>query len=376
MRRILAIALVGVACHAPAVRATDLIVTIEAEACDASTITVGPGCTVFYRVIGELSDNASAGLAVVVLDLEFDGGPLPQADEPTEFPMLNFVAPNGFSGNPEGYGGTARPGKLVQVGGAQNVFNHGSWQCDDFEDCPRPSFCNAGICTNLAGLPIGTLIMDVAAPGSPVVLTSGTVTAPSSEGTYTLEIPKLAANLVRQDATGDPIWATEAAGVGPITNLSITVRDAAPCCGEPGVACCLSNGSCEFADPDGCVNALGGVPGPAGSVCEGDGDNDGIDGECGDSCPDDPDKFVPGLCGCGVSDADSDGDTIPDCSDQCPGQDDRVDNNDNGVPDCLEQAPIPALSEWGLVILALLLLTTGRQWFGHRFRMASKIQQQ
>ncbi|MFH1726056.1 MAG: PKD domain-containing protein, partial [Elusimicrobiota bacterium] len=37
-----------------------------------------------------------------------------------------------------------------------------------------------------------------------------------------------------------------------------------------------------------------------------------------DFCPADPDKAEPGLCGCGVPDADSDGDGTPDCDDQCP----------------------------------------------------------
>lgn len=34
-----------------------------------------------------------------------------------------------------------------------------------------------------------------------------------------------------------------------------------------------------------------------------------------DRCPDDPDKIDPGICGCGTSDADTDGDGIPDCDD-------------------------------------------------------------
>jgi len=33
-----------------------------------------------------------------------------------------------------------------------------------------------------------------------------------------------------------------------------------------------------------------------------------------DSCPDDPNKTSPGLCGCGVSDVDTDGDGTPDCN--------------------------------------------------------------
>ncbi|MBL7964385.1 MAG: T9SS type A sorting domain-containing protein [Flavobacteriales bacterium] len=37
-----------------------------------------------------------------------------------------------------------------------------------------------------------------------------------------------------------------------------------------------------------------------------------------DLCPTDPNKIAPGLCGCGVSDTDSDSDGTPDCNDGCP----------------------------------------------------------
>lgn len=37
-----------------------------------------------------------------------------------------------------------------------------------------------------------------------------------------------------------------------------------------------------------------------------------------DECPDDPYKLQPGLCGCGVSDVDTDDDGVPDCDDGCP----------------------------------------------------------
>ena len=37
-----------------------------------------------------------------------------------------------------------------------------------------------------------------------------------------------------------------------------------------------------------------------------------------DGCPSDPAKTAPGTCGCGVADADSDGDTVLDCVDNCP----------------------------------------------------------
>jgi hypothetical protein len=41
--------------------------------------------------------------------------------------------------------------------------------------------------------------------------------------------------------------------------------------------------------------------------------------DCSDSCPNDPDKTLPGLCGCGVADLDGDGDLVVDCLDGCPG---------------------------------------------------------
>ena len=37
-----------------------------------------------------------------------------------------------------------------------------------------------------------------------------------------------------------------------------------------------------------------------------------------DNCPSDPAKTAPGICGCGVSDVDSDSDGIVDCNDNCP----------------------------------------------------------
>ncbi|MCC7313540.1 MAG: hypothetical protein IT419_01880, partial [Planctomycetes bacterium] len=45
---------------------------------------------------------------------------------------------------------------------------------------------------------------------------------------------------------------------------------------------------------------------------------------------------------CGTPDADTDGDTVPDCLDVCPAGDDTVDANGNGIPDCTE-AIVPPL---------------------------------
>ncbi len=72
-------------------------------------------------------------------------------------------------------------------------------------------------------------------------------------------------------------------------------------------------------------------------------------GDCiPDACPADPDKYVKGVCGCGVPDIDSDGDGTYDCNDQCPYDKSKTsrgicgcfqadsDSNGNGTADCLE----------------------------------------
>lgn len=58
-----------------------------------------------------------------------------------------------------------------------------------------------------------------------------------------------------------------------------------------------------------------------------DSDGDGVRDVC-DDCPADALKTEPGICGCGVSDVDSDGDGIPNCNDQ--GGSDNGNSNTNG----------------------------------------------
>lgn len=59
-----------------------------------------------------------------------------------------------------------------------------------------------------------------------------------------------------------------------------------------------------------------------------------------DNCPSDPAKLEPGVCGCGVSDLDSDGDGIADCQDTCAGHDDHVDVDANGIPDGCQECVV------------------------------------
>ena len=65
------------------------------------------------------------------------------------------------------------------------------------------------------------------------------------------------------------------------------------------------------------------------------------------------------------NDQDSDGDGVFDCDDQCPGVDDAI-----FVPQC--RGAIPTVSQWGLVILALLLLAAGKIAFDPRRARVSR----
>jgi len=106
------------------------------------------------------------------------------------------------------------------------------------------------------------------------------------------------------------------------------------------------------------------APGVCGcGLADVDTDGDSVE-DCREQCPLDPDKLDPGICGCGAPDIDTDGDTVLDCNDLCPGLTDTIDSDANGVPDCFEN--IPAVSTWGAVVLALLLLTIGKIAFRQR----------
>lgn len=180
-----------------AATATDLNVSVQSGG--SNTIKVFPGQTVNYDVIGELSDAANEGLALVLVDLAFDGGALSPAAAPAANPMLNFDRPAGMT-NPQGYGGVVSGGKLLQVGGAQNTINN-----------------------SFAPVPNGNVITGVAKPGTPVVITSGSLAAPTTQGTYTLSVDALEANVIKQGELGVPFWAVEKAPAGTVEDLTIEV---------------------------------------------------------------------------------------------------------------------------------------------------------
>lgn len=150
------------------------------------------------------------------------------------------------------------------------------------------------------------------------------------------------------------------------------VRD--ECDGCPADGTKVVPGQCGCGNPDtdtdgdGTADCNDGCPMDPGKIAPGvcgcgnpdtDSDGDGT-ADCQDQCPNDPNKVTPGICGCGVAETgDSDGDGVSDCVDQCPGVDDAV-----FFPGC--QGAIPTVSEWGMVVLALLLLAGAKVYFGRR----------
>ena len=179
--------------------AADLDISIESGG--KSAVVVPPGFAVRYRIIGELTDSFNEGLAMVSVDLTFDGGDLEPADEPQTPPMTHFMPHRGLS-NPAGFGGTVIGGDLMQIGGLQNTMNNLT---------AYPSF------------PIGPVINGVAEPGSPVVLAEGFLTAPLEPGEYTLSVQDLHANVIREGEDGAGFWMTESAAVGAVADLAIVV---------------------------------------------------------------------------------------------------------------------------------------------------------
>jgi hypothetical protein len=158
----------------------------------------------------------------------------------------------------------------------------------------------------------------------------------------------------------------------------------ADCDGDGEGDACEGDQADQDDDNDGCCNGVdecdddpakceAGQCGCNEDDIDSDGDCDsGIEGcdghcmDCVDECNGDPLACVlDDFCGCPGSPYDWDGDTVPNCEDQCPGIDDTIFGPDGGrATSCV--GAIPTVSAWGLMILALLLLVTGKVYFGRR----------
>ncbi|MHC5111978.1 MAG: hypothetical protein ACYTHJ_19115 [Planctomycetota bacterium] len=205
MKRFLAIA--AAFAFVGSAMAADLSLTVRSDGTPGN-INAPAGGTVPYEIIGVLSDDFNEGLALFGFDLVYDGGDMDQASAPAGDITDGFVTPNGIN-NPAGFGGTVIGGDLIQVGGGQNTIKN------DIGNAP---------------FPIGLVITGVGQTS--VTLATGFVTVPegATEGSvYTISVANVFANVIKEGETGEPpqnFWKTEAAGVGALTDLTITVSDA------------------------------------------------------------------------------------------------------------------------------------------------------
>ena len=203
MRKLLGLAIAAALTGSTAL-ATDLNVRVVSDT-GLDMVTVPPGETVNYEVRGVLSsDTDNEGLGLFGFDLVFDGGALAQTSTPSSGPIASFVIPDGIT-NPAGFGGTAtvpgREGDLVQVGGGLNTINNVE------NNAPYPT---GGVVTGIGH--------------TEEVLAAGSLTAPDVEGTYTLSLSNLFANVIKLGESEDgTYWAVEEANVGTIENLTIEV---------------------------------------------------------------------------------------------------------------------------------------------------------
>jgi CxxC motif-containing protein (DUF1111 family)/subtilisin-like proprotein convertase family protein len=132
--------------------------------------------------------------------------------------------------------------------------------------------------------------------------------------------------------------APQSVGTGAAASGRAFVFDTAPMdCDGDGIA-----------DPD--------VDGDGIADCsDGDDDNDGTS-DLTDGCPSDPNKVLPGQCGCGVPDLDTDGDGSADCVDGCPSDPAKTapgacgcdvpdtDSDGDGVADCIDSGTVQIAS--------------------------------
>jgi hypothetical protein len=181
-----------------------------------SAIVVGPGASVPWEITGELStggsDNQGLNFWIASLSIEPAGGSLSPADVPVSAPLLSFVSPHGFA-NPDGYGGTLVDGVLKQIGGGQNTLK--------------------------SSLMLGPVVTGVG--HTPIVLASGTLTAPTAGGLYTLKASEVLGRVIQDGDDGSgPTWLTEWAFEGTVQGLQMIVTGS-----------CGAFGSCADVDQNG-----------------------------------------------------------------------------------------------------------------------------
>jgi len=176
--------------------------TFTVELAATSSTTVGLGNSVSYQITGVLSDDGNLGLAAFGVDLQTNTG----LDQPsaTEGPSMGSFVKNEGITNPAGYGGTANADDLLQIGGGQNTIGN---------DPNDP---------NLPAYPGGVVVTGIAV-GTPVVLATGSVTAPTTEGAYEVSLANPFASVLVEDMGAFYRVEAAAASVGASGSFQIHV---------------------------------------------------------------------------------------------------------------------------------------------------------
>jgi len=190
-------AVVAMACAGSAWGAT---FTVEIAA--TSSTTVGPGGSVNYQITGVVSDDGNLGLGIFGVDLQTDTA-VAQAGA-TEGPSMGSFVKNAGITNPAGYGGTADSDDLLQIGGGQNTIGN---------DPNDP---------NLPAYPGGVVVTGIAL-GTPVVLATGSVTAPMTEGTYNVSLANPFASVLMENMGSYYRVEAATASVGASGSFQISV---------------------------------------------------------------------------------------------------------------------------------------------------------
>ncbi len=151
-------------------------------------------------------------------DVAFDGGALTQASAPASGSLAQFVSPLGFN-NPAGFGGTVRGGDLLQVGGAMNT-----------------------IANSFAPAPNGMVVTGIGL-GSSEMLAAGSLTAPSTPGTYHVTVSNVFANALDmlQPAGFWTVLPVEPADPTPLTLVVLDCGTTNYCTGKLNSAGCVAS---------------------------------------------------------------------------------------------------------------------------------------
>ncbi|MFQ5463101.1 MAG: thrombospondin type 3 repeat-containing protein [Phycisphaerae bacterium] len=216
----------------------------------------------------------------------------------------------------------------------------------------------------IANSVLGVQYVDVTDPRNPSLLT--TLAAPGATRAF-FEVQQLDRFI---DEQGRQLKENSHPNVATLTREDIVriLSASIDTCVVGG--CCLPDG-CQAMNNEDC-NTLGGTFVADAALCDVDQDADGVADGC-DNCPtepnpnqlDDDGDGVGNSCDACPQDAanDPDADGVCTAVDNCPDvfNPDQADFDENGIGDACDAAgAVPTISSWGMVVLALLLLTAAK----------------